>query len=342
MSLSTTSEATAAPAGPAAVPDFAAIEAAAGRLAGHAVVTPLLEYHALNEHVGGRVLIKAETLQRTGSFKFRGAFNKLTRLAAQRPRPKGVVAFSSGNHAQGVAMAAKLIGFPAVIVMPSDSPAIKVERTRAAGAEIRLYDRFGESREAISEGIAQERGAAIVRPYDDADIIAGQGTAGLELANQARALGATPDAVIVPCSGGGLTAGVALAVTKLIAGVKVYAAEPAGFDDTTRSLAAGKRLRNEPGGRSICDALMAPEPGALTFPINVRLVAGGYPVSDAEVMSAMAFAFRELKLVVEPGGATALAALLSGKHDGRGRTTVVVCSGGNVDTEMFCKALNAG
>ncbi len=331
--------ASAASPAPAPAPDFAAIETAATRLAGHAVITPLLEYHELNAHVGGRVLVKAETLQRTGSFKFRGAFNKLSRLAAQQPRPRGVVAYSSGNHAQGVAMAARLTGFPAVIVMPADSPVIKVERTRASGAEIVQYDRFGESREAIAERIARERDAVLVRPYDDPDIIAGQGTVGLEIVHQARAVDATPDAVIVPCSGGGLAAGIGLAMTRLLAGIRLYTAEPAGFDDMARSLAAGRRLRNEPGSRSICDSLMAAEPGELTFPINARLAAGGYAVSDAEVTAAMAYAFRELKLVVEPGGAAALAALLAGRHDGRGRTTVVVCSGGNVDPRTYCAAV---
>jgi threonine dehydratase len=325
-----------------AAPDFAAVEAAARRLAGHAVITPLLEFHVLNEAVGGRVLIKAETLQRTGSFKFRGAFHKVSRLVASPAPPKSVVAFSSGNHGQGVALAAKLCGLPAAIVMPSDAPAIKVERTKASGAEVITYDRFGESREAIAEALARERGAALVRPYDDPDIIAGQGTVGLELAHQAAAIGAVPDAVLVPCSGGGLSAGIALALTHLVPGIRVYTAEPADFDDTARSLAAGKRLGNEPGKRSICDALMSPQPGALTFPILAKLAAGGYAVSDDEVLAAVVFAFRELKLVVEPGGATALAALLSGKHDGRGRTTAIVCSGGNIDPKLLCAALLKG
>lgn len=322
-------------------PNALAIEAAARRLAGHAAVTPLLEFAALNARVGGRVLVKPETLQRTGSFKFRGAFNKIARLIEDATRPQAVVAFSSGNHAQGVAAAARLLAVPAIIVMPADAPAIKIERTRADGAEIVLYDRQREDREAITAAIARERDAAIVRPYDDPDIIAGQGTAGRELVDQAAALGAKPDAVLVPCGGGGLTAGVALAVKARLPDTAVHPVEPQGFDDTARSLAAGERLANAPGGRTLCDALMAPQPGALTFSINARLCAPGYAVSDADVLAAMAFAFRELKLVIEPGGAVTLAALLAGRHEARGRTTVIVCSGGNVDPGTFCTALGA-
>jgi threonine dehydratase len=322
-------------------PDAAAVDAAARRLSGQAVVTPLLEFAALNARVGGRVLVKAETLQRTGSFKFRGAFNAITRLAEGPTRPKAVVAFSSGNHAQGVAAAARLAGIPAIIVMPADAPANKVERTRADGAEIVSYDRRRDDREALAEAIARERGAAIVRPYDDADIIAGQGTVGLEIVRQAAAAGAIPQAVLVPCGGGGLIAGVAIAVRHALPAVAVYSVEPEGFDDTARSLAAGRRLTNAPDAGSICDALMAPQPGALTFAINARLLAGGYAVSDAEVMAAMAFAFREMKLVIEPGGAVALAALLAGRHDGRDASTVIVLSGGNVDAATFCATVSA-
>jgi len=320
---------------PSAIPDLAAIEAAARRLAGHAIVTPLLESHDLNTRAGGRVFIKPETLQRTGSFKFRGAFNKMSQL----PRGSSVVAFSSGNHAQGVAAAAQLLGLPAAIVMPGDAPAIKIANTRAYGADVILYDRIRDDREKIAAGIAAERNASLVRPYDDPDIIAGQGTIGLEIAQQSRALGVAPDVVASPCGGGGLIAGCATALRALLPAIQIYAAEPQGFDDTVRSLQGHARVGNQPGATTICDALMAPMPGELTFAINDRLLAGGLAVSDREVQAAMAYAFRVLKLVVEPGGAVALAAVLTGKLELRGRTAVVVCSGGNVDPAIFTRAL---
>ena len=324
---------------PAAPPDIADIEAAAARLAGQAAVTPLLEWAELNARTGARVLIKPETLQRTGSFKFRGAFNKIASLR-EGPRPPGaVVAYSSGNHAQGVAAAAAMAGLPAVIVMPADAPAIKIAGTRARGAEVVLYDRYREQRETVAEALAAERGAALIRPYDDPDVIAGQGTVGDEIARQAAALGVELDAVLIPCGGGGLTAGCALALTARSPATRVYTVEPAGFDDTARSLAAGRRLANEPGARSFCDALLAERPGELTFAVNRRLLAGGLAVDDTETAAAMAYAFRALKLVVEPGGAVALAALLAGKIDGRGRNVAVVLSGGNVDPATFCRAL---
>jgi len=319
-----------------ALPDLAAVEAAAKRLAGQAVETPLLESHDLNARTGGRIFIKPETLQRTGSFKFRGAFNKISQLPPDAQG--GVVAFSSGNHAQGVAAAAQIRGLPAVIVMPSDAPGIKIANTRAYGAEVILYDRYREDREQVAGRLAAERGAILVKPYDDPDIIAGQGTIGLEIARQCRAKGTAPEVVLAPCGGGGMIAGCATALTALLPGVKVYAVEPAGFDDTARSLAAHKRLGNEPG-KTICDALMAAMPGELTFAINGRLLAGGFAVSDNEVQAAMAYAFRALKLVVEPGGAVALAAVLAGKIDLRARTAAIVCSGGNVDPATFCAAI---
>lgn len=324
------------------LPDAVAVDAAAKRLAGQAVVTPLLEFAALNARVGGRVLVKPETLQRTGSFKFRGAFNAIARLAESASPPQAVVAFSSGNHAQGVAAAARLAGIPAVIVMPADAPVNKVERTRADGAEIVLYDRHREDREAVAAAIARERNAAIVRPFDDPDVIAGQGTVGLEIVRQASELGVTPQAVLAPCGGGGLVAGTALAVKRALPEATVHGVEPEGFDDTARSLVAGERLANAPGRSSLCDALLAPQPGALTFALNRRLLGPGYAVSDDEVMAAMAFAFREMKLVVEPGGAVALAALLAGRHDARGRTTAIILSGGNVDAATFSAALERG
>jgi threonine dehydratase len=340
MTIATTSSA-ADDATQAPLPDLAAIEAAAARLKGHAVETPLLEAPALGARVGGRVLIKPESLQRTGSFKFRGAYNKVSQIPADR-RSGGVVAFSSGNHAQGVAAAAQLIGLPAAIVMPADAPAIKIENTKSYGAEVILYDRYREDREAVAGRLATERGAVLVRPYEDPDIIAGQGTIGLEIAQQCRTLGLTPDAVLAPCGGGGLISGCATALAALSPSTRVYAAEPAGFDDTARSLKAHRRLGNEPGKSSICDALLAATPGELTFAINDRLLAGGFAVSDDEVMAAMAFAFRHLKLVVEPGGAVALATVLAGRLDLKGRSVVVVCSGGNVEPRLFAQALQRG
>jgi threonine dehydratase len=315
-------------------PTFADVAAAAGRLAGVARLTPLLESEALNALVGGRLLLKAEPLQHTGSFKFRGAYNAIS----QSTTP-AVVAYSSGNHAQGVARAARLLGRQATIVMPADAPAIKIENTRADGAEVRLYDRQRESREAIGAAISAEAGAALVRPYDDPHIIAGQGTVGLELAEQARAVGAIPDAALIPCGGGGLIAGCSLALTELCPDIEIFAVEPADFDDTGRSLAAGTRLSNLAGGRSICDALLAPCPGELTFALNRHLLAGGLVASDAAVTRAIGFAFRHLKLVVEPGGAVGLAALLGGAFDARGRTVAIVLSGGNVDPAAFAQAL---
>ena len=321
------------------LPTVAEVEAAARRIAGRAVETPLLEWPALNERIGGRVFVKPEQLQRTGSFKFRGAFNKLSRLAETTGGTGSVVAYSSGNHAQGVAAAAALLGFKAAIVMPADAPAIKVANTRSYGAEVVLYDRLRDDREAIAEALAAKMSAAIVRPYEDADIIAGQGTVGLELARQARARGAELDAVLIPCGGGGLIAGSTLALQATWPRLPVFACEPEGFDDTGRSLAAHRRLGCVAGAKTVCDGLMAPTPGRLTFALNDRQLAGGFALSDAEVFSAMAYAFQVLKLVVEPSGAVALAALLSGKFGGRGLTVGIVCSGGNVDPDIYCQAL---
>jgi threonine dehydratase len=321
-----------------AEPDFAAIEDAARVIAAHATVTPLLESPLLNDSLGGRLLVKAEPLQRTGSFKFRGAYNRIARLG-EAERRQGVVAFSSGNHAQGVAAAAQLVGAPAVIVMPADAPAIKVANTRAYGAEIVTYDRLREDREAIGRRIRDARGATLVPPYDDPFIIAGQGTVGLEIARQTRAAGIAVDAVASCASGGGLVAGIALALERTSPGTAVHVCEPAGFDDHARSLAAGTRVANAPGAQSICDALLAATPGEITFSINRRLLRGGIAVGDDDVLRAMAVAFREFKLVVEPGGAVALAAALSGRLPVAGRTVVVVCSGGNVDPATFARAL---
>jgi threonine dehydratase len=322
------------------LPSLTEIHTAAEKLAAVAVQTPLLQAPALDRRTGGHVLIKAEMLQRTGSFKFRGAYNKISRIAPAL-RHKGVVAFSSGNHAQGVAAAAQLLNTPATIVMPADAPAIKIENTRGYGASVVLYDRDTGDREAIAAEIVARTGATLVRPYDDPDIIAGQGTIGLELVRQAEALGCRLDLVLTPCSGGGLMAGCATAVKALSPQTRLMTVEPQDFDDMARSLASGHRQTNKPGRRSICDALMSPTPGILTFRINQRLTEAGLAVSDAEVQQAMAFAFRELKLVVEPGGAVPLAAVLSGKVEAAGQTIALVLSGGNVDAATYTAALAA-
>jgi threonine dehydratase len=321
-----------------APPAFEDVVDAAGRLAGHAVHTPLISASALDEACGGRVLVKAESLQRTGSFKFRGALNRISRLTSDE-RQRGVVAFSSGNHAQGVAAAARLVGCPAVIVMPADAPRLKIEATRARGAEVVLYDRYGQSREAIAAAIAADRQAVTVKPFDDPLVIAGQGTVGLEACAQAAEAGAVADVLLCPASGGGLIAGVSLAVERLSPETLIFAVEPKGFDDTARSLAAGERVSAPQDGRSLCDALLTTTPGEITFAINRRTLAGGLVVSDDEALAAMGFAFRHLKIVIEPGGAVALAALLSGKLKLGGRTALVVASGGNVDPDVFLKAI---
>ncbi|MGE0749650.1 MAG: threonine/serine dehydratase [Variibacter sp.] len=304
------------------------------RLRGIALHTPLIASPVLDALTGGTVFLKAETLQRTGSFKFRGAYNKLASIPMSQ-RTGGVVAFSSGNHAQGVAAAAQLLHMPAVIVMPSDAPAPKRERTAALGAEVVLCDREKDDREAVARGLAEQRGAVLVPPYDDPMIIAGQGTTGREIIEDLAAASLAPDVILVNASGGGLAAGIALAVKTQHPDVRIFTAEPAAFDDHARSFRSGHRESNEVVGRSICDALMSQRPGKLTFAINRTLVGDGVTATDEEVGRAVAFAFRELKLVVEPGGAVALAALLAGKVDVRGKVAVAVLSGGNVDPELF-------
>jgi threonine dehydratase len=316
------------------LPTAADIDAAASRLAGVALHTPLITSAALDALTGGRVFLKAETLQRTGSFKFRGAYNRLATIPANE-RSGGVVAFSSGNHAQGVAAAAQLLGMRCVIVMPRDAPRAKRERTAALGAEIVLYDRAREDREAIAADIAARRGAVLVPPYDDALIIAGQGTAGREIVDDLDALGLAPDVVVVTASGGGLAAGIALAIRARVPHAALYTAEPQGFDDHARSFRSGRREENAALTGTICDSLMARMPGKLTFAINKALVGAGVVVSDEEVAAAVAFAFAELKLVVEPGGAVALAAVMTGKVDVTNKIAVAVLSGGNVDPEIF-------
>jgi len=313
------------------LPTFDDVLGAARMIEGVAVRTPLIESPALNERLGGRVLMKAETLQVMGAFKFRGAYNRIARLNEDEKR-RGVVAYSSGNHAQAVAAAARRVGTSAIIVMPADSPAIKVAGVRANGGEVRMYDRYTESREAIGEEIARERGSVLVPPFDDPFVIAGQGTAGLEILEQANG---PIDQLLSGCSGGGLIAGLNLAFEARSPDTAVYGVEPEVYDDTARSLAAGERIGVAATGKSICDALMTPIPGELTFPINQRRLAGAISVTDAEVAVAVAYAFETLKLVVEPGGAVSLAALLAGKVQTAGKTTAILLSGGNVDPVLF-------
>lgn len=311
------------------------LHAAARRLAGVAVVTPLLENVALNERLGGRVLFKAEVLQRTGSFKIRGAYNKIAALSPDE-RTRGVVAFSSGNHAQGVAAAARLFAIRAVIAMPADAPRVKLDSVRAMGAEIVPFDRFRDDRMTVVKPWL-DAGMVLVPPYDDPLIVAGQGTVGLEIVDQARAAGLEPDTVVVPCGGGGLTAGVAIAVGDALPGAEIWGVEPENFDDTRRSLVEGRRVANLPGHSSICDAILTPEPGLVTFEVNRRKLAGVAAVSDVEAAAAVREAMLSLKLVVEPGGAVGLAALVAGKIPVAGRTVAVVLSGGNVDPVAYAR-----
>jgi threonine dehydratase len=314
------------------------IRAAATRIAGRAVHTPLLNAPLLDEGAGRRVWIKAECLQLTGSFKFRGAWSALSALD-DGVRAKGVIAFSSGNHAQGVALAARMHCVPAVIVMPADSPQLKLNNTRAYGAEVITYDRDTEDRDEIGARISQERGLTLVKPFDDPQVIAGQGTVGLEIAAQAAALGIKKADVIVCCGGGGLTSGIALALEADAPGLRIRPAEPEGFDDVARSLLSGGIERNAAASGSICDAIITAQPGDLTWPIIKRLSGPGMIISEDEALQAMAHAWNRLKIVAEPGGAAALAAALFRKEDIEGEDVIVTLSGGNVDPAMFDRAL---
>ncbi|MFN7056745.1 threonine/serine dehydratase [Hyphomonas sp.] len=322
------------------LPAFEDVVAAAGRQEGVVRETPVLGHEALDAAAGAQLLVKAECLQVTGSFKIRGAMNRLAQIP-DSGRRAGVVAFSSGNHAQGVARAARLLGMPALIVMPSDAPKVKVDGVRADGGEVHLYDRHRESREEISARLAAERGAVVVPSYDDFDIIAGQGTAGLEFARQAEAMGKPLDHLICCTGGGGLITGVALAFERLSPSTRIWTAEPEGHDDWARSLAAGAVLGNAPGTRSICDAILTPEPGRLTFALGRRLLSGGLTVKDEEVAHAMRMAFRYLKIVAEPGGAAALAAALTGvPAEMQGKRVGILVTGGNVDAAQFAEILS--
>ncbi|HKY81550.1 MAG TPA: threonine/serine dehydratase [Sphingobium sp.] len=314
------------------------VDDAARLLAPVAVRTPLLENAVLNDRCGRRVLVKFEGAQHSGSFKFRGAYNRLARLDAGQ-RKAGVVAWSSGNHAQGVAFAARLLGIAATIVMPADAPAVKTANTRALGAEVVAYDRFTQSREEIAQALVAERGAVLVPSYDDPFVMAGQGTIGLEIVSQAAERGIAFGQILVNCGGGGMASGIATAVKAQRPDLAIYAVEPEGFDDTARSLASGERQSVAAGARSICDALLAPMPGALTFPINRALLSGGLVVSDDQVRDAMRFAFSALKLVVEPGGAVALAAMLAGLAPKADGASVVVMSGSNVDPDAYARII---
>lgn len=316
-------------------PPFPEIEDAALRLRGVLRETPMLESERLNRLLGGRLLVKAEGLQVTGSFKARGALNRLLLLDTEE-RARGVAAFSSGNHGQAVAWAAARLGVRrAVIAMPTDAPKAKVEATRGWGGEVVLYDRATEDREAVGRRLAEEHGLTLVPPYDDRRVLAGAATLGIEAARQAAALDAEPEVLAVCCGGGGLTAGCALAWEALRPEAKVWAVEPEAFDDTARSIAAGRRLGNAHGAASICDAIQTPMPGVLTFAVNAPRLGGVATVTDDEVRSAVRVAFAEFGLVVEPGGAAALAAVLAGRIPVRGRCVAAVLTGANVDAGTF-------
>jgi threonine dehydratase len=322
----------------ARLPTFGDLLAARRRLGTLVCRTPLIEHPALNARVGGRVLLKAENLQRVGAFKFRGAYNKVSQVD-KAAFPGGVVACSSGNHAQGVAAAATLMGLRSAIVMPADAPRLKIARTRAFGAEVVAYDRVKEDRDAIARELCTTRRAAYVHPFDDIDVIAGQGTAGLEMMEQAEAVGAVPDIVLVGASGGGLISGVSIAVKEKSPSTVIYSVEPAGFDDLARSLKSGSHERNVALSGSICDALLAATPGELTFEVAKRNLVGGLSVTDEEAKAAVRYAFEELKLVVEPGGAVSLAAILAGKLPFQGKTVAAVLSGGNIDPSLFAEII---
>ena len=314
--------------------NFQDIRDAAKRLGDVIVDTPLLSSSELDLTVGGQVLLKPECLQRTGSFKIRGAYNLMSQLSSQQAA-YGVVAWSSGNHAQGVAEAGSLLGIKTTIVMPEDAPKRKIENTRELGGEVVLYDRYSGDRESIAREIAAKSGAELVPSFEHKDIIAGQGTVGLEIMEQIAALGVALEQVLICCGGGGLSSGSAIAIKEISPSTDVYLVEPEDFDDTLRSFRSGERKENDASARSICDALQTEMPGVLTFEINRRLASDVLTVTDAEVATAMRFAFAHLKLVVEPGGAVALAAALAGKTETRGKTIAVVLSGGNVDEDLF-------
>jgi threonine dehydratase len=314
------------------------IHAAAERIQGHGRKTPMLSSPFLDEIAGRKLLVKAECLQHTGSFKFRGAWSAISALG-EAERKRGVIAFSSGNHGQGIPFAAAHFGAPAVVVMPKDAPSLKIENTRALGAEVILYDRETEDRDEIGARLAKERGLTLIKPFDNAEVIAGQGTTGLEIAEQAQEFGVTSGDVLVCCGGGGLTSGIALALEAHAPDMRARPVEPEGYDDVSRSLAAGTIQRNSRQSGGICDAIITPQPGELTFPIMQRLCGSGIVVTEDEALKAMALIFQRLKVVAEPGGAVAVAAALFHADEIEGDAVVAVISGGNVDAAMFTRAL---
>jgi len=320
------------------LPTYSDIAQAAMRIKGQAIITPLLRSDLLDEITGAKVFLKPENLQLTGSFKFRGAFNAITNLDAGE-RKKGVLTISSGNHAQGVAEAARRLDVDATILMPADAPRIKLERTKRSGAKVILFDREQDDRDTISARIAEETGATFIHPYDNPHVIAGQGTCGLEICIEMQKRGLVPDHILVCTGGGGLTAGIALAAKHYFSAASVHSCEPAGFDDYRRSLISGKCERNETLGGSVCEAILTPSPGKIGFAINKELLGEGFVFSDEEALDAVAFAFNELKLVVEPGGAAALAALLQKGKKFADKTIVVTLSGGNIDPDVLARAL---
>ncbi|UHS57757.1 threonine ammonia-lyase [Agrobacterium vaccinii] len=318
--------------------DITMIEAARQRIGSQAIRTPLLSSHFLDEIAGCRIFVKAECLQRTGSFKFRGGWSAVSGLEPA-VRQRGVIAFSSGNHAQGVALAAALHGVPSVIIMPHDAPKIKIENTKAYGAEVVLFDRAKDDRDAIGARLSQERGLTLIKPFDEPLVIAGQGTVGLEIAEQGQELGIETADVLVPCGGGGLTSGIAVALEARAPQYRVRTCEPEKFDDVARSLASGKIERNDALSGSVCDAIITPQPGNITFPLMVEHCGRGIAVTEDEALRAMVLALLRLKVVVEPGGAVALAAALFHGSEFNTDTVIAVASGGNVDPDVMAVAL---
>lgn len=318
--------------------DIAMIEAARQRISQQAIRTPLLASPFLDEIAGRKVFVKAECLQRTGSFKFRGGWSAVSALEPD-VRKRGVIAFSSGNHAQGVAHAATLHGVPSVIIMPSDAPHIKIENTKAFGAEVVLFDRAKDDRDALGATLASERGLTLIKPFDEPQVIAGQGTVGLEIAEQAAEQGIEKADVLIPCGGGGLTSGIALALAAKAPGLKARPCEPENFDDVTRSLKSGRIERNAALSGSLCDAIITPQPGNITFPIMKELCGEGIVVTEEEALKAMVLAFTRLKIVLEPGASVALAAALFHGAALTGEQIIVVASGGNVEPDIMCDAL---
>lgn len=314
------------------------VRSAASQIAGIAVRTPLIENIKLNDVAGGRVFVKAENLQHTGSFKFRGAYNRLSRLTAAE-KAAGVLAFSSGNHAQGVARSAQLLGIEATIIMPEDAPALKLEATRGYGAKVVLYDRYTQDRETVAAEVAGDSGVVVVPPYNDPFIMAGQGTSALEVTEDLTKLGLTPDQALINCGGGGLASGSFTAYGHAFPDMQGYAVEPEEFDDVKRSLESGTIEQVDFSARSICDSLLTPSPGTLTFPVLLKNGVKGLTVSDDEARAAVSFAAKHLKLVGEPGGVVSLAAILAGKIETRGRITVCIISGGNIAPDMLSDCL---